>query len=214
MSYLQHGVKLTDGQKQKLARAYKNNEAITIRLSNSQLTGPDEMMLTKTQINRIRKAKANGLGLDLKISKSQIRKAVKQGGSLFSSLIPLMRSLAPTLGKTLGLRALAGLASEGASQIVKKVSGKGQSGGFLIPQNKIEQLIKHKNLLTQKQKQLIQEVLQSGGQLFIKPTAKLRGGFLGTLLASIGIPMLLNAITGKALQVDRLGRGFGRGLQI
>ena len=83
MSYLQHGVKLTDGQKQKLARAYKNNEAITIRLSNSQLTGPDEMMLTKTQINRIRKAKANGLGLDLKISKSQIRKAVKQGGSLF-----------------------------------------------------------------------------------------------------------------------------------
>lgn len=68
MSYLQHGVKLTDGQKQKLARAYKNNEAITIRLSNSQLTGPDEMMLTKTQINRIRKAKANGLGLEIEIA--------------------------------------------------------------------------------------------------------------------------------------------------
>lgn len=146
MSYLQHGVKLTVGQKQKLARAYKNNEAITIRLSNSQLTGPDEMMLTKTQINRIRKAKANGHGLDLKISKSQIRKAVKQGGSLFSSLIPLMRGLAPTLGKTLGLSGLAGLASEGASQIVKKISGKGQSGGFLITQNKIEQLMKQKSL--------------------------------------------------------------------
>ena len=60
----------------------------------------------------------------------------------FSAIIPLARSLAPTLAKTLGLSALAGLASEGASQVVKKISGKGvQTGGFLIPQNKIDQLI-------------------------------------------------------------------------
>ena len=93
---------------------------ITMRLSNSQLTGPDEMMLTKTQINRMRKAKAkaNGLGVDLKISKTQIRKAVKQGGSLWSAIIPLVKSAAPVLGKTLGLSALARLASEGASRIV------------------------------------------------------------------------------------------------
>ena len=29
------------------------------------------------------------------------------------------------------------------------------------------------------------------------------GGFLGTSLASIGVPLLLNALTGKGLQVDR-----------
>ena len=29
------------------------------------------------------------------------------------------------------------------------------------------------------------------------------GGFLGTLLASIGVPLLLNALTGKGLQVDK-----------
>ena len=109
---------MTDGQKRKLARAYRNNETITMRLSNSQLTGPDEMMLTKTQINRMRKAKANGLGVDLKISKTQIRKAVKEGRSVWSAIIPLVKSAAPVLGKTLGLSALAGLASEGASQIV------------------------------------------------------------------------------------------------
>lgn len=76
------------------------------------------MMLTKTKINRMRKAKANGLGVDLKISKTQIRKAVKQGGSLWSAIIPLVKSAAPVLGKTLGLNALAVLVSEGASQIV------------------------------------------------------------------------------------------------
>ena len=29
------------------------------------------------------------------------------------------------------------------------------------------------------------------------------GGFLGTLLASIGVPLLLNALTGRGLQIDR-----------
>jgi len=53
-----------------------------------------------------------------------------------------------TIAKTLGLSALAGAASEGASQIVKKISGKGvQSGGFLVPQNKIDQLIAYKHLI-------------------------------------------------------------------
>ena len=32
-----------------------------------------------------------------------------------------------------------------------------------------------------------------------------QGGFLGTLLASIGVPLLLNALTGKGLQADRTG---------
>jgi len=37
----------------------------------------------------------------------------------------------------------------------------------------------------------------------IKPTKSQNGGFLGTLLASIGVPLLLNALTGKGLQVDK-----------
>ena len=38
-TYHSHGVKLSIGQKDKLAKALKNNSAITIRLSNSELTG-------------------------------------------------------------------------------------------------------------------------------------------------------------------------------
>ncbi|PFX32565.1 hypothetical protein AWC38_SpisGene2600 [Stylophora pistillata] len=60
------------------------------------------------------------------------------------------------------------------------------------------QLIAHKHLLTVKQKQDTLNALQSGGNLYIKPTVKQRGGFLGTLLASIAAPLLLNVLTGQA----------------
>ena len=138
---------------------------------------------------------------------------MKQGGSLFSAIIPLARSLAPTLAKTLGLSALAGLASEGASQVVKKISGKGaMTGGFLIPQDKIQKLIDNKHLLTNKQKQEILTALQSGGQVVVKPSAKQSGGMLGTILASIGIPLALDMVKnlfGKG--APRVGRPKGKG---
>ena len=138
---------------------------------------------------------------------------MKQGGSLFSAIIPLARCLAPTLAKTLGLSALAGLASEGASQVAKKISGKGaMTGGFLIPQDKIQKLIDNKHLLTNKQKQEILTALQSGGQVVVKPSAKQSGGMLGTILASIGIPLALDMVKnlfGKG--APRVGRPKEKG---
>lgn len=83
------GVSLSKGQLQKLPTAYNNNSPITIRLANNELSGPDELMLTKTQINKLKKAKNQGVGSDIEISNTQIRKAVKQGGSLWCSLISL-----------------------------------------------------------------------------------------------------------------------------
>ena len=41
-SYHSYGVKLSSGQNEKLARALKNNSAITIRLNKHELTGSDE----------------------------------------------------------------------------------------------------------------------------------------------------------------------------
>ena len=137
--------------------------------------------------------------MDIKLAKTNIRKQV--GGSLLSTVLSLGRTFAPTIAKTIGLSALAGLASEGASQIVKKISGKGiQTGGFLIPQNKINQLIAYKHLLTTQQKKDILNALQTGSGVHIKPTKVQTGGFLGTLLASIGVPLAIEAIkkmTGK-----------------
>ena len=148
--------------------------------------------------------------MDIKLAKTNIRKQV--GGSLLTSILTLGRTLAPTLGKTLGLSALAGLASEGASQVVKKIAGKGvQSGGFLIPQNKIDQLIAYKHLLTDKQKRDILNSVQSGGQLVLKPTKSQYGGFWGTLLASIGIPLAIEALKKITGGAPRMGSDLTTG---
>ena len=86
------------------------------------------------------------------------------------------------------------------------------TGGFLIPQNKIDQLIQYKNLLTNAQKEQILAAMQSGGQLVINPTVKQRGGFLGSLLASIGIPLALemgSKLFGKGMTLPRkAGQGL------
>ena len=135
-------------------------------------------------------------GMNIKLAKTNIRKQV--AGNLLTSILSLGRVFGPTIAKTMGFSALAGLASEGASQIVKKISAKGgQRGGFLIPQNKIDKLIANKHLLSTKQKEDILDALQSGSGVRIKPTKTQSGGFLGTLLASIGIPLALKVLTGK-----------------
>ena len=52
-NYLEYGVNLSDGQKTNLARAIKTGSELTLRLKNNQLQGGDELMLTKTQLNKI-----------------------------------------------------------------------------------------------------------------------------------------------------------------
>ena len=73
-----------------------------------------------------------------------------------------------------------------------KIFGKGQRGGFLIPIDKIAQLVAYKHLLTTGQKKDILKALQTGNGLVIRPTKTQSSGFLGTLLPSIGVPLLLN----------------------
>ena len=96
MSYIKYAVNLSAGQKEKLAKALSNKSAITIRLSNSDLTGSDDLMLTKTQL---KKAMSNGTSVDLKISKTQISHLVQEGGSLWSSLFSLGAKALPYASK-------------------------------------------------------------------------------------------------------------------
>ena len=197
-------VSLSPNQKKNLSNAFHKKETIVLRLTKDSLTGNDTLYVPSNVVKRLAKSQKLEKGMDIKLAKTNIRKQV--GGSLLTSILTLGRTLAPTLGKTLGLSALAGLASEGASQIVKKIAGKGiQSGGFLIPQNKIDQLIAYKHLLTHKQKRDILNSIQSGGQLVMKPTKSQYGGFLGTLLATIGIPLAVEAIKKMTGGAPRMG---------
>ena len=171
----------------------------------SDLKGNDELMLTKTQIKRIQKAMSMGKGVDIKISKSQIRKVTRHGGSLWSSLaglsskiLPIAMPIVKKAAPALFTGALSGLASLG----IDKLFGKGQTGGFMIPNSKVNQLIQYKDMLTTKQKQDILNALQTGSGVHIKPTKRQMGSGIGTILASIGIPMVLDLLRGKGLHVD------------
>ena len=197
-------VSLSPNQKKNLSNAYHKRETIVLRLTKDSLSGNDTLYVPLNVVKRLEKNHKLRKGMDIKLAKTNIRKQV--GGSLLTSILTLGRTLAPTLGKTLGLSALAGLASEGASQVVKKISG-----GFLIPQNKIDQLIAYKHLLTNKQKKDILNSLQSGGQLVVKPTKSQYGGFLGTLLASIGLPLAIEAIKKITGGAPRMGSDLIKG---
>ena len=154
-TYYSHGVSLSNGQRQRLAKAYNNNAAITLRLSSNELTGPDQLMLTRTQINKIQKAMSQGTGVDVKINKSQIRKAVQHGGPLWSSLISLGTKVLPYAIK--GVSKVAPALASGAlstlgSLVIDKIFGKGQTSGFLIQTESIVKLLPYTYLLNEAQK--------------------------------------------------------------
>ena len=204
-TYFEYGVNLSDNQKRSLASAMNNRTPLTLRLKHSNLTGNDELMSTKTQLKRIQKSLNNGAGADIKISKTQIRKVAKQGGSLFSTLVSLGAGVLPYAVKGLS-KAVPALATGAVSALgslgIDKIFGK----GINIPKKIFPMLPMIVNELTQSQIDQINKTMQTGGRLVIKPTRKqVEGGFLGTL-ASIGIPIAIELVSkmfGKGLQVDK-----------
>ena len=205
-------VKLSENQERDLSRAFHQRQTIVLRLASNALSESDTLYVPSITVKRLNKNRPLNKGMDIKLAKTNFRKQV--GGSLLTSIFSTGRALAPTIGiKTLGLSALAGLASEGASQLVKKISGAniftdavdfgrklekrvkgGQVGGFLIPHNKINQLIAYKHLLSAKQKQDILNALQTGSGVQIRPTKTQLGNGFGTVLASIGIPLAMELV--------------------
>ena len=145
---------------------------MTLRLKHSHLRGSDELMLTKTQINKIKKIISNGRGPDIKISKTQIRKSVKQGGNLFTSLASLgaMKGISKAV-PALATGTATALGAIGLNKIFRK--------GITIPKKYIVMLPHFKKELTKSQIDKINRAFQSGGRLVIQPTSKqIEGGFL------------------------------------
>ena len=235
----EYKVNLSQGQKAKLAKAIRDGSALKLRLSKNSLSGNDELLLSPRQIAKLQKAKRNNSGVEISFSKSSIRKSVKHGGSLWTSLFSLGTKALPFVTKGvskvaphLATGALSALGSLG----IDKIFGSGMQGGAILPdaivkmlQKGIEipvkflvNLINMKEMLTNAQKTLIGKGLQSGKGIVLKPTKRqIHGGFLGTL-AAIGIPMAIELASkifgsgaGQGLQTPRKagGSGAGQGLQ-
>ena len=203
-TYIEYGVKLTNGQKAKLASAIRNKSPLTLRLKHEHLSGPDELMLTQRQIFKIQKSIANGTGSDIKISKTQIRSSVKHGGNLFASLANIGAKVLPYAIKGMAKAAPAiatGAATALGSLGIDKIFGK----GITIPKKYFPMLSSIRSEFTKPQIDMINRLYRSGKRVYFKPTpSQIEGGMLGTL-ASIGIPMAISLVSkmfGSGLQVD------------
>ena len=206
-------IALTDGQKKKLQKAYVTKTAVGLKVKPNQIGHGDELFLTETQIDGLKKRSAAGKGMVIKFSQTQLQNTAQHGGSLFSAMLGLAK---PLIKPALGALASAGL-SFGAEKVLKKIFG----NGFGPREIELYKLVQQ---MTPAQKKATKQYLVGKG--LVKGGGAQYSGFLG-MLASIGVPLaidLVRKIIGKGMQTQpppppprtRRSPGIpkGRGMQI
>ena len=175
---------------------------------------PHELLLTNRQVANIRKAFANHLSTDIKLSKTQLSKMIQPGGFLGRRLgpllkigLPLMKSVIKPLAKSvlipLGLTAAGSAADAG---IHKKILGSGHNNNttLIISNDEMDDNLRIVKSLHDS------GVLLKGVSETIQNEAKeQRGGFLSMLLGTLGASLigdiLSKVLSGKG--VIRAGEG-------
>ena len=206
--------KLSNSGHNKLKSETKNRTDITLKLSsnvvddsNEETNFPHNLVLTNTQVSRLREAFANGSSANIKLSKTQLHETGQSGGFLGGLLgqllktdLPLMKNvhkpLAKSVLKPLGLT-VAALATDAA--IHKNMFGSGTT--TLITSNE------EMNDIMKIVKSLEESILlRKGVSETIKNEAKEQeSGFLSMLLGTLGASLLGNLLTGK--RIMRAGEG-------
>ena len=83
MTYHLFKIAMSDRQKEKLRKAFAGKSAVMLRVKPEQIGRGDELLLTSTQIIRMKKAASEQKGADLKMSKTKIEKTAQRGHSIF-----------------------------------------------------------------------------------------------------------------------------------
>ena len=190
-TYHPYKIALTDGQKKKLQKAHVMKMPVNLKLKPGQIGRGDELLLTATQISQLKKTSAEGKGMVIKLSQTQIQNTAQRGGNLFSAMLGLAR---PLIKPALGALASAGL-SFGAEKVLKKIFG----NGFGPREIELYKLVQQ---MTPSQKKAAEQYLV--GQGLVRGSGAQYGGFLG-MLASIGVPLaidLVRKIIGKGMQTQ------------
>ena len=199
--YNKVNAKLSQSQINKLKHAAQNKTGVTLRISNNMLgkdenNFPHELMLTNTQVAKLRKQKA----ANIKLSKAQMSKMAQSGGFLSTLLkfgMPLLKNVIAPLGLTAAMSAT-------DAGIQKKIWGKGVGNTTLVISNQeLSDIFEIIKLLEEK------GILVKGTTEATKSEAqKQKGGFLGMLLGTLGASLLGNMLAGKGL--IRAGEGVIR----
>ena len=161
---------------------------------------PHKLLLTNRQVSNLRKAFANHLSGDIKLSKTQLSTIIQSGRFLGRSLGPLLKTGLPLIKNVMNPLAkrvlipleLTAAASAADAGIHKKISGSGNMSTLIISNDEMGDIIK------------IVKSLEDSGLLLKGVTETVqnevkeqKGGFLSMLLGTLGAVLLGNLLTGK-----------------
>ena len=176
--------------------------------SDDDTNFPHKLLLTNRQVANLRKAFANYLSTDIKLSKTQLSRMIKLGGilggilgSLLKTGLPLMKRVIQPLAKSvlipLGLTAAASAADAG---IHEKILVSGHNTTLTISNDEMKDILKIVKSLEDS------GLLLKGVSETIKNEAKeQKGGFLSMLLGILGGSLLGNMLAGKRVIRGREG---------
>ena len=99
---------MSNSQLNKIKSGIKNGTEVTLKLSsnvardsNVDYNFPHKLLLTNRQVFRLRKAFANGLSANIKLSKTQLHNIGQTGGFLSRLLGPLSKTGLPLMKNVL-----------------------------------------------------------------------------------------------------------------
>ena len=137
-------VKLSNSQVIRLKSAIKNETELVLRLSSNMIGDnetnfPHKLLLTNRQVANLRKAFANYLSTDIKLSKTQLSKMIQSGGFLGRILGPLLKTRLPLIKNVtksvLIPSGLSAATSAADARIHKKILGSGNNTTLIISNN-------------------------------------------------------------------------------
>ena len=99
MIYQEHKVKISAVQKKKLERQARGGKQkqLILHLKKGDLDGDDVFLFTKSQLEKIDRAKQKKRGVIIKMSPRQIKANMRVEGGFLSVLAGLLSSFLPTL---------------------------------------------------------------------------------------------------------------------
>ena len=176
--------------------------------SDDETNFPHKLLLTNTQITNLRKAFANYLSADIKLTKTQLSKM--QSGGFLNFLRPLTKIVLlflKNLAKSLIKNVLAPLGSTTVmssvdGSIQTKIHASSHNATLIISNDEMEDILK-----------IVKSIKDSGLLLGVSETIKnkakeQKGRFLSMLLGTLGASLLGNILAGKG--IIRAGEGTVR----
>ena len=208
VEYSKINCKLTNLQSNKLKKAVKSNEGLTLRLSTKNFNKDEvshELLLTTRQNTKLGNALNNNSATDIKLTDIKLIKKLIQSrgfsGKLLSKLAgPLMKVVMPLAKNVLAPLGLTAAMSAIDGSIQTKIHGSGIK--LIIEEEDMQDIIK---IIKEPENS---DILLKGVSKTIENEIKeQRGGFLSMLLGTLGASLLGNLLTGKS--IIRAGEGKG-----